>query len=112
MKKIKTLKKNYEFKKVMTKGKFYIGNQIIIYINENNKNTNIIGIAVSKKTCSAVGRNSIKRKIRENYRLIESRLKKGYNIVFVWKKNQKIEELDFYTVKNDMNEIFNKAGMM
>ena len=65
MKKIKTLKKNYEFKKVMTKGKFYIGNQIIIYITENEKKINIIGIAVSKKTCGAVGRNSIKRKIRE-----------------------------------------------
>ena len=31
MKKIKTLKKNYEFKNVLLRGKFYIGKQISIY---------------------------------------------------------------------------------
>ena len=36
MRKIKTLKKNYEFKNVLNKGKFYLGKQIIIYISKNN----------------------------------------------------------------------------
>ena len=35
MRKIKTLKKNYEFKNVLNKGKFYLGKQIIIYISKN-----------------------------------------------------------------------------
>ncbi len=112
MKKIKTLKKNYEFKRVIDKGRFYTGNQIIIYIAENNSNSNVIGIAVSKKICNAVGRNSIKRKIRENYRQLENQLKKGYNIVFVWKKNNNIEELNFHVISQDMKEIFNKAGLI
>ena len=38
MKKIKTLKKNYEFQNVLTKGKFYIGKQITIYVSEINNN--------------------------------------------------------------------------
>ena len=67
MRKIKTLKKNYEFQNVLTKGKFYIGKQITIYIAENKRQINQIGIAISKKTCNAVKRNHIKRKIRENY---------------------------------------------
>ena len=44
MRKIKTLKKNYEFKNVLTRGKFYIGKQISIYVLKNNKKTNVIGI--------------------------------------------------------------------
>ena len=44
MRKIKTIKKNYEFKNVLTRGKFYIGKQISIYVLKNNKKTNVIGI--------------------------------------------------------------------
>ena len=62
MKKMKTLKKNYEFKNVLTKGKFYIGKQITIYITKNSQYTNNFGIAISKKTCNAVKRNLLKRK--------------------------------------------------
>ena len=35
MRKIKTLKKNYEFQNVLSKGKFYVGKQITIYISTN-----------------------------------------------------------------------------
>ena len=44
MKKIKTLKKNYEFQNVLSKGKFYIGKQITIYITKNKLDSNVIGI--------------------------------------------------------------------
>ena len=37
MRKIKTLKKNYEFKNVLSKGKFYIGKQVSIYVLKNRK---------------------------------------------------------------------------
>ena len=49
MRKIKTLKKNYEFKNVLSKGKFYIGKQISIYVLKNNKKINVIGVAVGIK---------------------------------------------------------------
>ena len=42
MRKIKKKKKNYEFKNVLSKGKFYIGKQISIYILKNNKKTHNI----------------------------------------------------------------------
>ena len=59
MKKKKTLRKNYEFKKVLTKGKMYAGEQILIYISQNKLNENLIGIAISSKLCNAVKRNTI-----------------------------------------------------
>ena len=82
MKSILTLKKNYEFKNVLDKGKVYYGNQIIVYINKNKKEKNILGIAINTKLCKANKRNKLKRLIRENYRLVNKFLKQGYNIVF------------------------------
>ena len=112
MKKMKTLKKNYEFQNVLNKGKFYIGKQITIYIAENKRQINQIGIAISKKTCNAVKRNHIKRKIRENYRLIQNKLKQGYNIVFLWNKKVPEEQINFHIIKSDMEKSFTKAGLL
>lgn len=112
MKKIKTLKKNYEFKNVLSKGKFYIGKQITIYITKNKENANVIGIAISTKACNAVRRNKIKRLIRENYKLIKNELKVGYNIVFLWNKKDKVENANFYIIKNDMYRLLKKAEII
>ncbi len=112
MKKIKTLKKNYEFQNVLNRGKFYIGKQITVYIMKNKEEANRIGIAISSKTCHAVKRNSIKRKIRESYRLIANELEKGYQFVFLWNKKVPIEQADFHVISQDMKVIFSKAGML
>ena len=48
MKKLDTLKKNYEFKNVLNKGKFYRGKYVTVYINKNKEGKNKIGIAISK----------------------------------------------------------------
>ena len=112
MKKIRTLKKNYEFQNVLSRGKFYIGKQITIYIVKNKLNENVIGIAISTKTCNAVKRNRIKRLIRENYQLIKNSLKKGYNIVFLWNKNDKVQNADFYVIKKDMYNLLKKADLL
>ena len=112
MRRIKTLKKNYEFKNVLSRGKFYIGKQIHIYILKNNKNSNVIGIAVSTKECGAVQRNRIKRLIRENYRLIKNNLKEGYDIVFLWNKKERANEANYYIIKEDMQKIFKKSKLL
>lgn len=112
MRKIKTLKKNYEFKNVLNKGKFYLGKQIIIYISKNKRNENRIGIAISTKLCKAVHRNRLKRLIRENYRLIKNNMKQGYNIVFLWNKKADFHNANFYKIGEDMKSIFKKIGIL
>ncbi len=112
MRKIKTLKKNYEFKNVFLRGKFYKGKQISIYVLKNHKKTNIIGIAVSTKQCGAVLRNRIKRLIRENYRLIKNELKQGYDIVFLWNKKGEAKEANYYIIKEDMINIVKRADLL
>lgn len=112
MKRISTLKKNYEFKTVMNKGKFYRGKYITIYINENKEDKNKIGIAVSKKLGKANKRNRLKRLIRESYRLKKDNLKKGYNIVFIWNKQADILNNTYKNVSEDMEKLLIKAGIL
>lgn len=112
MKKLDTLKKNYEFKNVLNKGKFYRGKYVTIYINKNKDEKNKIGIAISKKIGKANKRNRLKRLIRESYRLQKENLKKGYNIVFIWNKQANILNNTYKNVSEDIIKLFNKAGII
>lgn len=107
MKKTTMLKKNYEFKYVLDKGKRYSGKYIDIYIKRNNLNENKLGIAVSKKIANSVNRNKIKRLIRENYRLMENEIDIGNSFVILWKRNRDIKEANFFNIKQDMLKMIN-----
>ena len=107
MKKTTMLKKNYEFKYVLDRGKRYSGKYIDIYIKRNKLNEKKIGIPVSSKIANSVNRNKIKRLIRENYRLIENEINIGNSFVILWKKNRNIKEANFFNIKQDMLKIIN-----
>jgi ribonuclease P protein component len=81
VKRVATLKKNYEFSRVFNKGLFYVGRHIVVYAFPNRQSINRIGISVSKKAGKAVIRNKKKRLIREVYRHYEDFILKGYDIV-------------------------------
>ncbi len=111
MKKTKMLKKNYEFKNVLSRGKYYSGRNIEAFIKDNNKSCNFLGLAISVKTGKAVKRNRIKRLIRENYKILEPQIKSGKSIVFLWKKKADIENATFDNIKIDINNIFEKSNI-
>lgn len=111
MKKTKMLKKNYEFRNVLTKGKYYSGKNIEAFILKNNKNYNLLGLAISVKTAKAVKRNKIKRLIRENYKTIEEYIQTGYSIVFLWKKNADTKNAVFSNIKEDIEKIISQSSI-
>ena len=112
LKKTVMLKKNYEFKAVLTRGICYKGKYFNVFINKNYKNVNMLGIAVSKKAGNSVKRNKIKRLIRENYKNFEENLNIGYNIIFLWKKQAIFEDFDFYSIKTECENLFRKAKIL
>ena len=90
-----TIKKNFEFKRVLSKGKFVNSNNLAIYFFPNRLNLLRFGFAVGKKAGKAVERNRIKRIIRESARLTTISFNKGYDLVFVWKNKVFCQE-DFF----------------
>jgi len=112
MKKTKMLKKNYEFKNVLSKGISYYGSFVQVVVKKNNTKYNFLGIAIGVKVAKAVKRNKIKRLIRENYRLMEDSIKTGNSIVFLWNKNADAEIVNFNDIKTDIENIFRKSGIL
>ena len=113
MKKTKIIKKNYEFKNVLSNGKYYSGSYIEALIKkEKQENVNFLGIAISRKICKAVKRNKIKRLIKESYYFHENKIKSGYSIIFLWKKKVETKKATFENIKNDMKKILEKAKII
>lgn len=111
MKKTKTIKKNYEFKRILTKGKYLSGKYIECFYLNSNKNENFIGIAISSKIAKANKRNRLKRLIRENYKNIEENIKTGKSIIFLWKKNKDIINGTFKNIEMDLIKIMKDMDM-
>lgn len=112
MRKIDTLKKNYEFNNVLKSGQYYVRKHIIVYIKPNKKNKNFIGIAINTHICGAVGRNRIKRLIRESFYSVKNNLKQGYDIVFLWNKKTPIEYNCFFDIKEEIITSFEEAKIL
>ena len=97
-----TLKKNFEFKRVLSRGKCINGKFLAIYVFPNKLNKLRVGFAIGKKAGKAHDRNRIRRLIRENYRLIEDNLEKGKDIVFVWKNLIPADKIEYKKIELDV----------
>ncbi len=106
------IKKNYEFKKFFSRGKFFYGNTINMYIHKTKSSINKLGIAVSKKQGKAVIRNRLKRLVRENYKIFEDRIGVGNNIIVLISKNKDPKQINYYDIKKDFEYILLKAGIL
>ena len=87
MKHSESLKKNIEFQNVYKNGKSYANKYLVMYVLENEKNRNRIGISVSKKVGNSVIRHRITRLIRESYRLQEDVFNSSLDIVVIARGN-------------------------
>ena len=111
MEKAKKIKKKYEFKILFSKGKFFGSRNLTMYILKNELDYNRFAIAVGKKIGKAVQRNRIKRLIRENYRIMENNMKKGYNILISVNKNCNVDNVTFYDIKSDIEKVLKKSEL-
>ncbi|OFI05399.1 ribonuclease P protein component [Clostridium acetireducens DSM 10703] len=107
--KFEKLKKNSHFRIVYKRGKSFSNRFLVLYIFRNKKDYNRLGISVSKKVGKSVIRNRVKRLIKESYRLNNSDLKKGYDLVFIARNF--VKNKNYNEVLSAMVDLFKKAGL-
>lgn len=77
------LNKNKDFLLLYRKGKYVVSKYVVIYVMQNNKPFNRLGITAGKKVGNAVHRNRAKRIIRQAYFENEKNIPIGIDIVIV-----------------------------
>ena len=75
------IKSNDDFRKLYRQGRKKGCRYIVVYVQKNKLSVNRLGITVGKKFGISVQRNRMKRLIRENYRILNKDMIKGYDIV-------------------------------
>ena len=103
------IKKNFEFKKIYSQGKYYAEEHIVLYVMKNGTCHNKVGFSVSKKIGNSVKRNRVKRLMKENYRIISPRLKKGHNLIFT--ARVKSSGADYYQIQRNMTSAIKRARL-
>ena len=104
-----SLKLNHIFRRLYsTSGQ--ANSYLVLYARKNRTGTNRVGISVSKKLGHAVVRNRVRRRLREAYRLNESRFQPGWDIVVV--ARSRCTSASFQDIVNAYLTLANKAGIL
>lgn len=94
-----SMKSNRDFRRLYAKGKSFATPTLAVYIRRTGRDHNQLGITVGTKVGKAVVRNSVRRKIREIYRLNEMKFPKGLDIVVV--ARVKSQYVDYFQLERD-----------
>lgn len=78
-----SMKAPHLFRRMYAKGKSAVTPTLVLYCRKNGLAYNRLGLTVGTKVGKAVVRNRVRRRLRECYRLRESELKTGYDVVLV-----------------------------
>ena len=78
-----SLKTNNDFRRVYRKGISAVRPCVVVYVRRAGQTTSRLGLTVTSKVGKAHTRNRVRRRLREIYRLHETGLRPGYDMVVV-----------------------------
>ena len=107
-----TIRENYLFSRVYSKGKSCFGRYTAVYYLKNRRpdGKTRLGITVSKSRGKAVVRNRVKRRMRESLRLLYPLMKENYLIVAV--ARQAAVGATFAQINDELAELLNRAALL
>ena len=106
----KKIHKSSQYTYVYRNGTAHANRDLVLYVIKNESDTNRYGISVSKKVGNSVVRHRLARLLRESFRLNESRLKTGYDIVVVARANAKGK--DYSDISRSFMHLANIHGLI
>ena len=103
-----TLKKNYEFRRLYSKGKSCANAYLVVYCRKNHSGRSRIGYTVSNKVGHAVVRNRIRRRLREAAeRALASQTERRCDVVIV--ARSEVLGAKFQTLVADLSIAIDRA---
>ena len=103
---LNNLKKNWEFRKVIKRGRKQFTRYAVIFYVKNHLYDSRFGFSVSKKVGNSVVRHRVKRLFIESLRRMQEQLPQGYDIVIIAKKNA--ASMDYYQCRDDMSKFIKR----
>lgn len=82
---------------------------MVLVYRKNGTKGNRIGFSVSKKYGNAVARNKIKRRLKEIFAQERLKLKAGYDMILVVRKNAR--DANFSQLRQAVGALYKKAGL-
>ncbi len=109
MKSCYRLKKNYQYNYVYKHAQSVADRNFVLLYCKSNKNQSQVGFSVSKKYGHAVCRNRIRRQMKAAVSAVMPRVKNGFNVVLVPRKNKPYR---FEEIVESTEKLFAKAGLL
>ncbi len=105
------LKKRKDFEEAFEKGNSFFAHFFMIKVRENNLNLSRFAFVVPvKNEKKANKRNRLKRVFREAVRSLFPLIKKGFDVIFIIKKEA--QEKSFDEIKKEIEMIFKKGELI
>ena len=109
MKRSVTIKENYEFRRLYSKGRSVVTPSLVMYCRKTNRAQNRLGVTVSTKLGHAVVRNRARRRLRELFRLSQGEMMQGYDVLLV--ARGKTARIPYRYLKRDYDAAVKKLGL-
>jgi ribonuclease P protein component len=104
--------KTKDFRKVYRDGRSYKAGFVVLRLLRNSASINRVGFSISARSIKrAFRRNRMKRLFRESYRKNKKILKKGFDIVFVVRKDFKAS-FSYPEAEGLFLDLIKQAGML
>lgn len=109
MKKINIIKKNSDFERIIKNNQSFKYKYFILYVEKDNTITPYkFGLSVSKKITNAVGRNKIKRQLKDI--IDKNNYQNNFNCIIIVRKE--ILFKSYKEMREDLNEAFKKLNIL
>lgn len=109
MRRQERLTKNADFGVVYKEGKSTADRYLVLYVLERPIAVSRLGISISRRVAGSVGRNRLKRLVREAWRQQSHKVRTGYHLVVIVRVAAR--EANYEQISGSLQKLTKRAGL-